>query len=693
MSRSLKIVLFLSVLVFGGLWLNSQASRAEHQKKLEVLTYSQFRKMLTKQGRREIGTIYTRPQISKQKQGSLLSLLGLETGFALEISPRKITGRYLRPGNRIEASDDKERILQRTIPFVIESLPGMVSDSFLQELERNRIVYKFVNEEEGGFFSTLFSLLPIMLIVFILWIFMMRHLQNSGNRALSFGKSKARLNNTDDENKKKINFNDVAGCDEAKQELREVVDFLKDPLRFQNIGARVPRGVLLVGPPGTGKTLLARAVAGEAGVPFYSISGSDFVEMFVGVGASRMRDLFTQAKKNSPCILFIDEIDAVGRLRGAGLGGGHDEREQTLNQMLVEMDGFEEKEGIIVIAATNRPDVLDPALLRPGRFDRQVVVDVPDLRGRKAILEIYAAKIPITSDVSLQKIARGTPGFTGADLANLINEAAILAARRDKRRVTMLELEEAKDKVLMGPERRSFLITAKEKEVIAYHEGGHALLSFLLPYTEPVHKVTIVPRGRSLGLTQSLPEEDRHIQPKKYWEDRICALLGGYLAEKLIFEDTSTGASNDIQVVTKIAYRMVCEWGMSEEIGTLSYVNEDSNVFLGREIQRSRQCSEETASRIDKEVKRIVHEQLEKGRSMLKKNRKKLEGIAKALLAEESISGARLNALVNPQTAAAAAAAAIEKENALAEEENREEEIGIVETDQTGISPKPAPAH
>ena len=617
-----------------------------------------------------------------------MSLLGLNSSFVVEISPRKITGRYLRPGNRIEPSDDKERVLQRTIPFIVESLPGMVSESFLQDLERNRIVYKFVNEEEGGFFSTLFSLLPIMIIVFLLWVFMMRQIQNSGNRALSFGKSKARLSNANDENKKKINFNDVAGCDEAKQELAEVVDFLKDPRRFQNIGARIPRGVLLVGPPGTGKTLLARAVAGEAGVPFYSISGSDFVEMFVGVGASRMRDLFAQAKKNSPCILFVDEIDAVGRLRGAGLGGGHDEREQTLNQMLVEMDGFEENEGIIVIAATNRPDVLDPALLRPGRFDRQVVVDTPDLRGRKAILKIHAAKVSLTSDVSLQKIARGTPGFTGADLANLVNEAALLAARRDKRRVSMLELEEAKDKVLMGPERRSFLITDKEKEVIAYHEGGHALLSFLLPYAEPVHKVTIVPRGRALGLTQSLPEEDRHIQPKKYWEDRICALLGGYLAEKLTFDDTSTGASNDIQVITKIARRMVCEWGMSDEIGTLSYVNEDNNVFLGREMQHSREYSEDTASCIDKEAKRIVQEQLDRGQRMLKKNRKKLGSIAKALLAEESISGARLHALVSPETAPPLQA---EEENA----ENAEsaEERGKVDLLEPGLDPKPAPAH
>ena len=643
------------------------------------MAYSQFKRMLSKQGQRRVGTIYTQVNARKQKSNPVLSFLGMENNFVLEISSRKITGRYLRPGNRIHPNDDQERIRQRTIPFVVESLPGAVSDPLLKELEKNKIAYTFVNEDEGGFFSTFFSLLPIVLIVFLLWIFMMRQLQNSGNRALSFGKSKARLTNANDEDKKKINFNDVAGCEEAKQELSEIVDFLKDPRRFQNIGARIPRGALLVGPPGTGKTLLARAIAGEAGVPFYSISGSDFVEMFVGVGASRMRDLFSQAKKNSPCILFVDEIDAVGRLRGAGLGGGHDEREQTLNQMLVEMDGFEENEGIIVIAATNRPDVLDPALLRPGRFDRQVIVDTPDIEGRKAILKIHAAKVLITPDVSLHKIARGTSGFTGADLANLINEAALLTARRKKSRVGMLELEEAKDKVLMGPERRSFLITDKEKEVIAYHEGGHALLSFLLPYAEPVHKVTIVPRGRALGLTQSLPEEDRHIQPKKYWEDRICALLGGYLSEKIVFDDTSTGASNDIQIVTKISRRMVCEWGMSQEVGTLSYVSEDNNVFLGREMQNSRQYSEDTASKIDKEVKRIVQEQLERGEKMLKKNRKILGSIAKALLAEESISGARLHALVSPETAPP-----------IPEEEEIQEELEFLERK---TDPKPAPAH
>ena len=643
----MRTVVILIVLVFVGLWVSSHLSNSKQSQKTEYLTYSQFKHMLTSRGRREIGTIYTKgvqTEQKKQASGAFMDFFDHSNPFVLQLSPRKISGRYLRPGNRIEKSDDRERIMERTIPFIVESLPGMISEDFLQKLEKDRIVYSFVNEKEDGFLATLFSILPIVIIIFLLWMFMMRQLQNTGNRALSFGKSKARL--TSPENEKKIFFKDVAGCEEAKQELVEVVDFLKDPKKFKTIGAKVPRGVLLVGPPGTGKTLLARAVSGEASVPFYSISGSDFVEMFVGVGASRVRDLFNQAKRHAPCIIFIDEIDAVGRLRGAGLGGGHDEREQTLNQMLVEMDGFEDSESIIVVAATNRPDVLDPALLRPGRFDRQVVVDAPDVRGREAILKIHSIKVPMSKNVCLEVIARGTPGFTGADLANLINEAALLAARRNRHTVSMAEMEEAKDKVMMGPERRSFLITDKEKEVIAYHEGGHALLTALLPNAEPVHKVTIIPRGRALGLTQSLPEEDCHIQPKKYWEDRICVLMGGYLAEKLIFKDTSTGASNDIQVATKIARRMVCEWGMSKSIGTISYVNENENVFIGREMGHSRQYSDGTAKEIDIEIKRIVQTKLSKGEGMLKKYRKKVEAIAQFLLGKESITGEELLRLI-----------------------------------------------
>ena len=599
--------------------------------KPETITFSQFKQMLTPEGRASTGSIFTR---ASDKE---------EDSIVLRIAPRKITGRYLKPGVSIEKSDSLDKVRSKTYPFEAEISQGAITEKIQQSLDESGVIYKFENPEEGSLFSSILQILPFVLLIGFLWMFMMRQIQATGNRAMSFGKSKARLM---PEGKKKLNFHDVAGCDEAKTELVEVVEFLKDPKKFQAIGAKIPKGVLLVGPPGTGKTLLARAVAGEAGVPFFSISGSDFVEMFVGVGASRVRDLFEQAKRQAPCIVFIDEIDAVGRLRGAGLGGGHDEREQTLNQMLVEMDGFEENEGIIVVAATNRPDVLDPALLRPGRFDRQIVVDIPDVKGREAILKIHAKKVPLTSDVSLQNIARGTPGFTGADLANLINEAALLTARRNKRRVTQDELEEAKDKVMMGPERRSFMITPKEKEVIAYHEGGHALLGTLLAYAEPVHKVTIIPRGRALGLTQQLPTDDKHIHPSRYWEDRICVLMGGLLAEDIVFGDRSTGASNDIQVATNIARRMVCEWGMSKKIGTINYSTHSDNVFLGREIQNPRTYSDETASTIDEEVNRIVTEQREKGRSLLNQHREKLERIAKALLAHESISATELNEIV-----------------------------------------------
>ncbi|MCR9141078.1 MAG: ATP-dependent zinc metalloprotease FtsH [bacterium] len=640
MNKNLKYFIFIILAIFLGL-VFTQQFRENENREVKKLSFSQFKSMLTEAGQAEIGTIYTR----KEQLKPTPNLFESQPRFVLQISTRQITGRYVKPLDKIEPTDDVEKLKSRTHPFVVESLPAALSDELLGQLEQSGINYEFLNEDEGGLLGTLFTLLPVILILVILWMFMMRQLQSTGNRALAFGKSKARLNQDD---KKKVTFADVAGCDEAKVELTEVVDFLKDPRKFQAIGAKIPKGVLLVGPPGTGKTLLAKAISGEAGVPFYTISGSDFVEMFVGVGASRVRDLFEQAKKNSPCIVFIDEIDAVGRLRGAGLGGGHDEREQTLNQMLVEMDGFEENEGVIVIAATNRPDVLDPALLRPGRFDRQVVVDAPDVTGREAILKIHARKIPMTSDVNLNQTARGTPGFTGADLANLINEAALLAARRNKRRVTMEELEEAKDKVMMGPERRSFLITESEKEVIAYHEGGHALIGTLLPYAEPVHKVTIIPRGRALGLTQSLPVEDRHIQPSKYWDDRICVLMGGYLAEELTFGDTSTGASNDIQVATNIARRMVCEWGMSETLGTVSYSDNSENVFIGRDMGSSRNYSDETASTIDSEVKRIVREQLQRGRDLLKNNKDKLELIARALLERESINADELNDIVSP---------------------------------------------
>lgn len=651
MNKNLKYFIIFALVVFAALLylnntMNDSTTSIESgakKKEIKTLTYSQFRSMLTVSGQKKLGKIISLPDESPKK-GLAGFLAGNKKSLTLEISNTSISGRYLGPGLELTASDKRDKIIERTFPFVVDSLPGTVSEELLTLLDKNGVVYRFKNDDEGGFFSAIIGWLPIIILMGLLWMFMMRQLQSTGNRAMSFGKSKARL--TEDDSKK-VTFSEVAGVEEAKTELWEVVDFLKDPRKFQAIGAKIPRGVLLVGPPGTGKTLLARAVSGEAGVPFYSISGSDFVEMFVGVGASRVRDLFEQAKKSSPCIIFIDEIDAVGRLRGAGLGGGHDEREQTLNQMLVEMDGFEENTGVIVIAATNRSDVLDPALLRPGRFDRQVIVHAPDVKGREAILEIHAKKIPLTTDVSMMQIARGTPGFTGADLANLINEAAILAARNEKKRVTMIELEEAKDKVMMGPERKSFIISPKEKEVIAYHEGGHALLGALLPLAEPVHKVTIIPRGQALGLTHQLPEEDRHIQPKKYWLDRICVLMGGFIAEESIFKDTATGASNDILVATNIARRMVCEWGMSEKIGTVNYSSEPGNVFLGRDFSSGKNHSEDTAQSIDVEVRRIIQEQLDRGRSLLKKNRKKLDAIAKELLIHESLTGSQLLEIID----------------------------------------------
>ncbi|MCS7205875.1 MAG: ATP-dependent zinc metalloprotease FtsH [Leptospiraceae bacterium] len=632
MNKGLRIIFFITGFIIL-LYLFQGVNQFQNFETPEPMTYSEFRKMLVNAPDAK-GKIFT-----KNIQKNLFE----ENPFILKVTPTRIDGRYVGKNVDLSNETDIQKLKASTIPFYVEVLPDIINDEFIQILEKNGIIYKFENPQKGGFLNTIISILPYVFIILLLWFFMFRQIQSTGNKALAFGKSRAKLHL---EGKTKVTFNDVAGCDEAKEELREVVDFLKDPKKFQNIGARIPKGVLLVGPPGTGKTLLAKAVAGEAGVPFFSISGSDFVEMFVGVGASRVRDLFEQAKKNAPCIIFIDEIDAVGRLRGAGLGGGHDEREQTLNQLLVEMDGFEENEGIIVIAATNRPDILDPALLRPGRFDRQVIVNAPDVKGREEILKIHARKVPLASDVSLAKIARGTPGFTGADLANLINEAALLAARKNKKRVTQEELEEAKDKVLMGPERRSFLITEQEKEVIAYHEAGHALLGTMLPYAEPVHKVTIIPRGRALGLTQQLPEGDKHIHPKKYWLDRICILMGGYLAEEIVFKDTSTGAANDIQVATNIARKMVCEWGMSEKLGTVSYAHEEQNIFLARDIAHVKTYSEQTAALIDAEVKRFIEEQLSRGKELLIKHRDKLDKIAKTLLEKETITGEELNEIV-----------------------------------------------
>ena len=488
-----------------------------------------------------------------------------------------------------------------------------------------------------------------MLILLGIWIFFMRQMQTGGNKALSFGKSRAKLLNAAH---KKITFADVAGVDEAKEEVVEIVDFLKDPQKFQKLGGRIPKGVLVVGPPGTGKTLLARAIAGEADVPFFNISGSDFVEMFVGVGASRVRDLFEQGKKNAPCIIFIDEIDAVGRHRGAGLGGGHDEREQTLNQLLVEMDGFDTNEGVILIAATNRPDVLDPALLRPGRFDRQIVVSRPDIKGRLGILNVHTKKLTLSKDVNLEVIARGTPGFTGADLSNLINEAALLAARRSKKHVEMNDFEDAKDKVMMGVERRSMFINEEEKKNTAYHEAGHALVARLIPGTDPIHKVTIIPRGRALGLTQQLPTDDRYTYPREFLHNTIAVLLGGRAAEELVLKHMTTGAGNDIERATELARKMVCEWGMSDKLGPLVYGKKDEEIFLGKEIVRHRDYSESTAVDIDNEIKETVIKNYERAKSLLKKNMKVLKNVAAALLEKETLDGSEIDAIIQgPVTA------------------------------------------
>jgi len=498
-------------------------------------------------------------------------------------------------------------------------------------------------DEESGFWQSIFvSWLPMLLLIGV-WIFFMRQMQAGGGKAMAFGKSKARLF-TGKENK--VTFHDVAGIDEAKEELQEVIDFLVDPKRFTKLGGRIPKGVLLVGPPGTGKTLLARAIAGEADVPFFNISGSDFVEMFVGVGASRVRDLFNQGKKNAPCIIFIDEIDAVGRHRGAGLGGGHDEREQTLNQLLVEMDGFESNEGVIVMSATNRPDVLDPALLRPGRFDRQIVVSTPDVKGREAILKVHTRKTVVSDDVDLSIIARGTPGFSGADLENLVNEAALIAARRAKKSIENDDFEHAKDKVLMGVERRSMIIPLEERRNAAYHEAGHALVARMIPGSDPIHKVTIIPRGRALGITQQLPIDERHTYPKEYLLNNITILLGGRAAEELIFNHSTTGAGNDIERATAIARKMVCEWGMSEKLGPLNYGKNEEHIFLGKEIGRQRDFSESTAQEIDEELQSMVRGCYERARGLLSGNMNALHAIAGKLLEKEALDGQEIDVII-----------------------------------------------
>ena len=504
---------------------------------------------------------------------------------------------------------------------------------------------KIAVEEEatggGMFWTLLISWAPLLLFIGI-WIFMLRQMQAGGNKALSFGKSRAKLLNNQ---QKRVTFKDVAGVEEAKEELQEIIEFLKEPQKFQKLGGRIPKGVLMMGPPGTGKTLLARAVAGEANVPFFSISGSDFVEMFVGVGASRVRDLFEQGKKNAPCIIFIDEIDAVGRHRGAGLGGGHDEREQTLNQLLVEMDGFESNDGVILMASTNRPDVLDPALLRPGRFDRRVVVSRPDVRGREGILKVHTRKIPLGEDVDISVIARGTPGFTGADLANLVNEAALNAARYNKKIVAMYDFELAKDKVLMGAERKSMVLTNEEKRVTAYHEAGHTLVGLKVPNADPVHKVTIIPRGMALGVTQQLPEGDRHNYSKEYLLGQIAILMGGRIAEDIFLNSITTGASNDIERATELARAMVCEYGMSN-LGPLTFGKKEEQIFLGREIAQHRDFSEDTAIKIDQEVKQIINEQYDRAREIITENRDTMVRLSETLLERETLDAVQIRRIV-----------------------------------------------
>jgi len=572
--------------------------------------------------------MFNQPQTMQNKINYSVFLNKVEQGevMAVQIEGDKITGRLVNNQPFYTFAPDDPNLVQTLIQkdIQVEAKP---------------------KEESPWYVTLLVSWFPMLLLIGV-WIFFMRQMQGGagGGKAFSFGRSKAKMVS---EETTKVTFEDVAGVDEAKEELTEVVDFLSNPKKFTRLGGRIPKGVLLVGPPGTGKTLLSRAVAGEAGVPFFSISGSDFVEMFVGVGASRVRDLFVQGKKNAPCLIFIDELDAVGRQRGAGLGGGHDEREQTLNQLLVEMDGFESNEGVILIAATNRPDVLDPALLRPGRFDRQVVVPNPDLNGRKQILKVYSRKVALSDQVDLNVLARGTPGFSGADLENMVNEAALIAAKLDKDHVEMEDLEGAKDKVMMGKERRSVILSEEEKKTTAYHEGGHALVARLLPKADPVHKVSIIPRGQALGVTMQLPVDDRHNYSKDYLESTLAVLLGGRVAEQIFLNQLTTGASNDLERATKMARKMVCEWGMSETFGSVALSDNGQEVFLGRELVQHKQYSEETARIIDSEVREIIKQAYAQAKELLEGNREIMDNLVKALLERETISGDDLTRIMN----------------------------------------------
>jgi cell division protease FtsH len=555
----------------------------------------------------------------------------------------------VKSGEAMSVKIQGPKIAGRLISDQMFSTYAPDDPQLVDTLVKNNVQVEAQPQEEAPWYMTIFvSWFPMLLLIGV-WIFFMRQMQGGGGKAMSFGRSRAKMVTQEET---KVTFEDVAGVDEAKEELSEVVDFLSNPKKFTRLGGRIPKGVLLVGPPGTGKTLLARAVAGEAGVPFFSISGSDFVEMFVGVGAARVRDLFIQGKKNAPCLIFIDEIDAVGRQRGAGLGGGHDEREQTLNALLVEMDGFESNEGVILIAATNRPDVLDPALLRPGRFDRQVVVPSPDLKGRKRILEVHSRNVPLSDEVDLEVLARGTPGFSGADLENLVNEAALGAAKSDQDQVYMRDFEEAKDKVLMGKERRSLILSDEEKKTTAYHEGGHTLVAKLLPGTDPVHKVSIIPRGRALGVTMQLPEDDRHGYSRTYLQNNMAVLLAGRVAEEIVLGQVTTGAGNDIERATKTARKMVCEWGMSEKLGPISMTEGEGEVFLGRDMMSHKNYSEQTAQIIDSEIKRIVTQGHAKAKKLLEENLDTLHRLAEALLERETLTGKEVDLIMEGKTLA-----------------------------------------
>ncbi len=600
MNSAARTILFWVFMICLAVLLWYMASTTGHSAKEQTPSYTEF--------------------LAQVERGNLQGDVTINVGPVTA----EVVGEYREPAQKYSVTVDKE-----------------VLSSLTETLRSKGVPVRFKEVSRGEWWVVLGNLLPLLLLA-ALWVLMIRQMQAGGNKALSFGKSRARLLTPQ---QKKATFKDVAGIDEAKEELQEIIEFLRDPQKFQRLGGRIPKGVLLVGPPGTGKTLLARAIAGEANVPFFSISGSDFVEMFVGVGASRVRDLFEQGKKNAPCIIFIDEIDAVGRHRGAGLGGGHDEREQTLNALLVEMDGFESNEGVILIAATNRPDVLDPALLRPGRFDRRIVVPRPDLKGREEILRVHTRKVPLAEDVDLSLIARGTPGFSGADLANLVNEAALWAARQNRKFVTQADFEMAKDKVLMGVERKSMILSDEEKRNTAYHEAGHALVAAMIPEADPLHKVTIIPRGMALGITMQLPIDDKHTYTKDFLEAQLAVLMGGRAAEEIVLGKLTTGAGNDIERVTDLARQMVCEWGMSE-LGPLTFGKKEEAIFLGREIAQHRDYSEDTAIRIDQEVKKIVTAAYDRAREILRTNRSALDRIAQALLEREVLDANEIRLLI-----------------------------------------------